>query len=107
MPREAQASRLLGKDEVASSNLASSSKGAVKKHPAKNGGFQKWDPPLAFSVYFACGILFARKVNAPTTPPGNCGFPGDFFRYISGFLRRFLHCQLPQVVLVKVKTAGY
>lgn len=30
-----------------------------------------------------------------------------FFRYISGFLRRFLHCQLPQVVLVKVKTAGY
>ena len=28
-------------------------KGAVKKQPAKNGGFQKWDPPLAFSVHFA------------------------------------------------------
>ena len=29
-----------------------------------------------------------------------------FFRFIPGFLRRFLHCELPQVVLVKVK-AGY
>ena len=78
--------------------------GAVKKQPAKNGGFQEWDPPLTFSVYFACGILFARKVNAPTTSSGNCEFPGDFFR---AFLRRFLCCQLLEVVLVKVKTAGY
>ena len=32
------------------------------------------------------------------------GYFPDLFQT---FLRRFLHCQLPQVVLVKVKTAGY
>lgn len=40
---------------------------AVKKQPVKNGGFREWDPPLTFSVHFACGILFAKKVNAPAT----------------------------------------
>ena len=29
--------------------LKKSKKGAVKKQPVSNGGFQKWDPPLVFS----------------------------------------------------------
>lgn len=79
-------------------------KRSCKKQPMKNGGFQKWDPPLTFAAHLTCEILFCEKMGIRTTPPGNCGFPGDIFR---AFLRRFLHCQLPQVVLVKVKTAGY
>ena len=79
-------------------------KRSCKKQPMKNGGFQKWDPPLTFAAHLTCEILFCEKMGIRTTPPGNCGFPGAIFR---AFLRRFLYCQLPQVVLVKVKTAGY
>lgn len=78
--------------------------GAVKKQPVKNGGFQEWDPPLTFALYLVCGKLFAGKMGAPTTSSGNCGFPGDIFQ---AFLCRFLCCQLPQMVLVEVKTARY
>lgn len=57
-----------------------------------------------FCYTFDLWNTFCEKMGIRTTPPGNCGFPGAIFR---AFLRRFLHCQLPQVVLVKVKTAGY
>lgn len=56
------------------------------------------------AAHLTYGVLFSEKMGIQTTPPGNCGFPGAIFR---ASLRRFLHCQLPQVVLVKVKTAGY
>ena len=31
--------------------------GTVKKQPAKNGGFQKRDPPLTFALHLVCGKL--------------------------------------------------
>jgi len=49
-------------------------------------------------------ITFRHKISALTTPSGNCGFSEGVFRT---FLRRFSGCQLLQVVLVKVETAGY
>lgn len=57
-----------------------------------------------FCYTFDLWNTFCEKMGIRTTPSGIVDFLGIFFR---AFLRRFLHCQLPQLVLVKVKTAGY
>ena len=60
-----------------------------------------------FSVINLWKTILSRNVCNNHSPKKSCNFLGHFSSTITGESRSFLHRHLLQVVLVKVKTAGY
>ena len=60
-----------------------------------------------FRVIDLWKTILSRNVCNNHTPKKSCNFLGHFSSTITGESRSFLHRHLLQMVLVKIKTAGY